>query len=113
MISTAASLVLIAAVVAASSPPAPGNFTCNHSLLPTFCDTTQSPEARVAELVGAMTLQEKISTIGDNTVPGLPRLGIPPYEWWGEALHGVCSSPSVTFRPPTPNGKTGQGDTTR
>jgi hypothetical protein len=26
------------------------------------------------------------------------------YQWWGEALHGVCKSPSVNFRDPTPNG---------
>jgi xylan 1,4-beta-xylosidase len=29
----------------------------------------------------------------------VPRLGLPPYQWWSEALHGVASSPGVTFNP--------------
>jgi beta-D-xylosidase 4 len=30
---------------------------------------------------------------------GAPRLGLPPYAWWNEALHGVALSPGVTFNP--------------
>ena len=37
-------------------------------------------------------------------MPGIDRLGIPAYQWWGEAQHGVCQSPSVQFRAPTPVG---------
>ena len=28
---------------------------------------------------------------------GAPRLGLPPYSWWNEALHGVAGSPGVSF----------------
>src|SRR3569833_4409735 len=32
-----------------------------------------------------------------STSPGAPRIGLPPYEWWSEALHGVAGSPGVRF----------------
>jgi len=32
----------------------------------------------------------------------VPRLSLPPYQWWNEALHGVAVSPGVVFAPPTP-----------
>ena len=52
-----------------------------------------------------MTLAEKVSQVGSNGVPALePPLSIPSFQYWGEALHGVCESPSVSFRSPTPNG---------
>ncbi|KZV57076.1 beta-xylosidase/alpha-L-arabinofuranosidase 1-like [Dorcoceras hygrometricum] len=35
-----------------------------------------------------MTLSEKVNQIGD-TANGVPRIGLPQYEWWSEALHGV------------------------
>lgn len=45
-----------------------------------------------------LTTEEKINaTI--STSPGIPRLGLPAYQWWSEALHGVASSPGVTFNP--------------
>jgi beta-D-xylosidase 4 len=81
-------------------PPAP--LTCNRTALPLFCDPEATLEARLTNLLAAMTTEEKVSQVGSNTVPAIPRLGIPAYEWWGEALHGVCESPSVTFQPPTP-----------
>ena len=40
-----------------------------------------------------------------NQVPPIELQGeqvIPGFQWWGEALHGVCESPAVSFRPPTP-----------
>ncbi|MCJ1431805.1 hypothetical protein MMC27_001160 [Xylographa pallens] len=43
-----------------------------------------------------MTLEEKINNTG-STSPGVPRLGLPAYQWWQEALHGVASSPGVNF----------------
>ncbi|KAK8179615.1 beta-xylosidase [Phyllosticta citribraziliensis] len=58
------------------------------------CDTTATPKARAAALVAALTLEEKFSNTG-NTAPGVPRLGIPPYQWWNEALHGVAYSYDV------------------
>ena len=34
---------------------------------------------------------------------GVPRLGLPPYNWWGEALHGVAGAPGIKFTEPFTN----------
>ncbi|KAB2575874.1 Glycoside hydrolase family 3 [Lasiodiplodia theobromae] len=53
------------------------------------CDSSASPRDRAAALVNELTLEEKFNNTG-NTSPGVPRLGIPAYQWWNEALHGVA-----------------------
>jgi xylan 1,4-beta-xylosidase len=63
------------------------------------CDPSLPMEQRALALVNAMTLEEK----ADNMVhaaPGVGRLGLPPYDWWSEALHGVAGSPAVEFQSP-------------
>jgi beta-glucosidase len=55
-------------------------------------------EARVADLVGRMTLEEKVSQMKD-VAPAIPRLGIPEYNWWNEALHGVARAGLATSFP--------------
>jgi beta-D-xylosidase 4 len=45
-----------------------------------------------------MNISEKLVNLVDHSL-GIPRLGIPVYDWWGEALHGVANSPSVHFAP--------------
>ena len=47
-----------------------------------------SAEERAEDLLGRLTLEEK-SRLMRNGSPGIPRLGIPPFDWWSEALHGV------------------------
>ena len=47
---------------------------------------------RVNDLVGRLTLEEKISQMLNNA-PAIDRLGIPAYNWWNECLHGVARSP--------------------
>jgi beta-glucosidase len=54
--------------------------------------------ARVNDLVGRMTLEEKVSQMQD-AAPAIPRLGIPQYNWWNEALHGVARSGLATVFP--------------
>ena len=44
---------------------------------------------RAQELVAQMTLEEKVSQTLYNA-PAIERLGIPAYNWWNEALHGVA-----------------------
>ncbi len=44
--------------------------------------------ARVNDLVGRMTIDEKISQMM-NSAPAVDRLGIPAYDWWNECLYGV------------------------
>jgi beta-glucosidase len=53
---------------------------------------------RVADLVGRLTLEEKISEM-TNTSAAIPRLGIPAYNWWNEGLHGVARSGYATLFP--------------
>ncbi len=46
-----------------------------------------SATQRADDLLGRLTLEEKISLMMD-TSPAIPRLGIPQFQWWNEALHG-------------------------
>lgn len=55
-------------------------------------------EERAAGLINSFTLDEKVANV-QNSAAGSSRLGLPPYQWWSEALHGVASSPGVTFQP--------------
>jgi beta-glucosidase len=55
-------------------------------------------DARVDDLVGRMTLEEKISQTLNNA-PAIDRLSIPAYEWWNEALHGVARAGVATVFP--------------
>jgi beta-glucosidase len=48
-----------------------------------------SPAKRAANVVSLLTLEEKVAQML-NSAPGIDRLGIPPYDWWNEALHGVA-----------------------
>ncbi|CAA7259501.1 unnamed protein product [Cyclocybe aegerita] len=62
------------------------------------CDTTKDAITRARAIVELFTVEELINNTV-NTAPGVPRLGLAPYQWWSEALHGVASSPGVTFAP--------------
>ena len=53
---------------------------------------------RVDDLVSRMTLEEKVSQMQD-VAPAIERLGIPEYNWWNEALHGVARSGLATSFP--------------
>lgn len=55
-------------------------------------------EQRVDDLVGRMTLEEKVSQMNDEA-SAIDRLGIPQYNWWNEALHGVARSGLATVFP--------------
>lgn len=56
-------------------------------------------EARVNDLVGRLTLEEKVLQML-NAAPAIDRLGIPAHEWWNEILHGVArTSYKVTVFP--------------
>jgi beta-glucosidase len=64
-----------------------------------FRNPSLSFEERVNDLVGRMTLEEKISQMM-NSAAAIPRLGVPEYNWWNECLHGVArTSYKVTSYP--------------
>lgn len=65
---------------------------------PDYLNTSLSFEKRAMDLVKKMTLEEKISQLGNNA-PGIPRLNIKPYEWWNECLHGVARAGVATVFP--------------
>jgi beta-glucosidase len=58
-----------------------------------------SPEVRARDLVSQMTLEEKASQLVNDARP-IPRLGVPAYNWWSEALHGVIDSGVTEFPEP-------------
>ena len=65
---------------------------------PGYLNTSLSTEARVNDLVSRLTLQEKVDQMM-YTAPAIPRLNIPAYNWWNEALHGVARSGPATIFP--------------
>jgi len=64
----------------------------------TFQDPTLPIETRVNDLVSRMTLEEKVSQMV-HPASGLERLGVPPYNWWNECLHGVARAGVATVFP--------------
>ena len=63
-----------------------------------FQDSILSVDRRVDDLVSRLTLDEKISLLLYNS-PAIERLGIPAYNWWNEALHGVGRAGRATVFP--------------
>ena len=63
-----------------------------------YADTKLSPEERAADLVSRLTLEEKASLMTYRSA-AIERLGIPAYNWWNEALHGVARNGSATVFP--------------
>ena len=71
---------------APATPPAP------------YLNPDLDAEARARDLVSRMTVEEKISQL-TNQAAAIPRLGVPAYEWWNEALHGVARAGVATVFP--------------
>ncbi len=63
-----------------------------------YLDQSLAFEARAKDLVSRMTLEEKVAQMND-VAPAIPRLGVPEYNWWNEALHGVARSGLATVFP--------------
>ena len=63
-----------------------------------YLDKNLSPEQRAEDLLGRLTLEEKASLMDYNS-RAIPRLGIPAYNWWNEALHGVTRNGYATMYP--------------
>jgi len=63
-----------------------------------YLDETRDVKERAKDLVGKMTLEEKASQLRYDA-PAVERLGIPAYNWWNEALHGVARAGTATVFP--------------
>ncbi|XP_022997068.1 probable beta-D-xylosidase 7 [Cucurbita maxima] len=91
LLSAAVFFSLLSLIAAESSSQPPYACDSSNSLTNTlpFCRTSLSINLRARDLVSRLTLDEKVLQLV-NTAPAIPRLGIPAYEWWSEALHGVA-----------------------
>lgn len=63
-----------------------------------FRDKNLSLNERIEDLIARLTVEEKISQLS-NTSEAIPALGIPDYNWWNEALHGVARAGFATVFP--------------
>jgi beta-glucosidase len=63
-----------------------------------YMDPAIPVDKRVGDLIGRMTLDEKVQQMRDHA-PAIPRLGVPKYDWWNEGLHGVAFSGYATEFP--------------
>lgn len=63
-----------------------------------FQDPDLPVEQRVDNLLSLLTPEEKVGQMM-NATPAIERLGIPPYDWWNEALHGVARAGRATVFP--------------
>lgn len=66
--------------------------------MPRYLDPKVPLEQRVDDLVGRMTLEEKVSQM-QNEAPAIPRLHVASYDWWNEGLHGMARSGYATVFP--------------
>ena len=73
-------------------------FYCRAQQTPPFRNDQLTIKERIVNLLSLLTLEEKISLLGYET-RGVPRLGIPAYNWWNEALHGVARAGEATIFP--------------
>ena len=60
--------------------------------------TREIARQKARELVARMTLEEKASQLKYDA-PAIPRLNLPAYNWWSEALHGVARAGTATVFP--------------
>ncbi len=63
-----------------------------------FRDPALPLESRVQDLLQRLTVEEKAGLMKNVSEP-VPRLGIPAYDWWNEALHGVARAGEATVFP--------------
>ena len=101
--------------------------TLEGSDLPAFCDPTLSLDERIDDLVARLDVDEKVrvsfctitcpppppSSLSSchrhhqiallvNTADAVPSQGLPAYQWWSDAQHGLAYAPGIQFVAPTP-----------
>jgi beta-glucosidase len=66
---------------------------------PAYLNPALPAEQRAADLVHRMTVEEKVTQLV-NESRAIPRLNVPAYDWWSEALHGVATDGTTEFPEP-------------
>ena len=77
------------------------SLTIHAQTLP-YQNPSLSPAERAADLCSRLTIEEKAALMMDQS-PAIERLGIPQFEWWSEALHGIGRNGYATVFPITMN----------
>ncbi len=65
---------------------------------PIWRDSSKPLKARTDDLIRRMSLAEKVAQL-KNAAPAISRLGLPAYDYWNEALHGVANNDIATVFP--------------
>ena len=91
-------LILLAIALFAGPGFSARAFAQGNPAPPPYRDVSLSPEARAADLVSRMTLEEKVPQLM-NDAPAINRLGVREYNWWNEGLHGVAAAGIATVFP--------------
>ena len=92
----AVALLAVAASSSSGCVRAPRGGTPDKNAL--YLDPRRPAAERAADLVRRLTVDEKIAQLM-TSAPEIPRLGVPAYDWWSEALHGVARAGRATVFP--------------
>ncbi len=87
-------LAIVAFILTASAGPA----LAQQVERPAYLNPALPVEQRVDDLASRMTLDEKATQLS-STSAAIPRLQVPAYNWWSEALHGVANQGIATVFP--------------
>jgi beta-glucosidase len=90
---------IVSTVVAAAVCFLAANGRSQSAAAPAYLNTSLSAEERAADLVQRLTIEEKVTQL-TNQSRAIPRLNIPAYNWWSEALHGVANGGTTEFPEP-------------
>src|ERR1041384_7449471 len=91
-----------AAAAVGDYPPGPGGRNTpmppppRPNPLPAFYDPKLPVQKRLEDLVSRLNLEEKVALM-QMASPSIPRLGIAPFHWWTEALHGMTHDTATVF----------------
>jgi beta-glucosidase len=91
---TTSRIQLLASIIFLASTAA--NLSSQEVSRPAYMNPSLPAAQRAADLVKQMTLEEKVLQM-QSTAPAIPRLGVPAYTWWNEALHGVVRGRATVF----------------
>src|SRR5919202_1654952 len=79
--------------------PHAGVVSAQNAEKPAYLDPALPPQQRAEDLVRRMTVEEKVTQLV-NQSRAIPRLGVPDYDWWSEASHGVATKGTTEFPNP-------------